>query len=238
MKGLFVTATDTGVGKTFVSAAICLALRSRGLSVNAAKPIVTGLAEPTTELGHDHEILAKATGQTAEQVTNWCFDDPVSPHLAVQTLSTCGDKPVPNDPQELINAVHSSLGQADAGVVEGVGGIMVPLLNGRPQASNPYFVLDLIKELNLGVVLVARPGLGTINHTLMSANLIVQSGLQLKAIVLNQWQQQPTKIEAENLRFISSQFPDVSVTTFPQIDQNFSALADAAAHMADAIRWI
>ena len=82
MRGLFVTGTDTGVGKTVVSAAICAALVARGESVAAFKPAVTGLDEAPGDWPHDHELLASVTGQAPEEVSPYRFGLPASPHLA------------------------------------------------------------------------------------------------------------------------------------------------------------
>src|SRR5918992_5732794 len=86
MRGLFVTGTDTGAGKSIVAACICAALAARGERVAAFKPVVTGLAEPEGEFPHDHELLARAaaSGQSPADVAPYRYDPSLSPHLAAE----------------------------------------------------------------------------------------------------------------------------------------------------------
>ncbi|MDX6664999.1 MAG: dethiobiotin synthetase, partial [Solirubrobacteraceae bacterium] len=141
MRGVFVTATDTGVGKTYLSGAIATELRAQGLRVGVAKPVVTGLDDPGP---HDHELLDAVTAAT--------FGPAVSPHLAAELAGT------PLDPLVLVGAAHAAAVGNDVVVVEGVGGLLVPL-------TMDYTVRDMARALGLPVVVAARPGLGTINHT-------------------------------------------------------------------------
>src|SRR4051794_7070222 len=123
MRGVFVTGTDTGVGKTILAAVICAQAAANGLSVAAFKPVVTGLDEPPTEWPRDHELLAQAAsvGQTPEEVSPHRYGPAVSPHLAG---SLAGEE---IDPDSLVGAAQAEAVKADALVVEGVGGLLVPL---------------------------------------------------------------------------------------------------------------
>ena len=100
MRGLFVTGTDTGVGKSVVAAAICAGLAERGLRVAAFKPVVTGLDEPPGEWPPDHELLASVTGQEPSAVAPWLFGPPASPHLAAELAG------VTLEPPELLAAAR------------------------------------------------------------------------------------------------------------------------------------
>lgn len=102
MRGLFVTGTDTGVGKTVVAAAICAALAARGARVAAFKPVVTGTDDPPGDWPPDHELLAASAnaGQTAADVTPTTFGPPLSPHYAAELAETT------IDPNRLRAAVH------------------------------------------------------------------------------------------------------------------------------------
>src|SRR5918912_1184796 len=155
MRGIFVTGTDTGVGKTVLTASICAALAARGRRAAAFKPVVTGLDDPPGDWPPDHELLAAATGQKPEDVAPLRFGPAVSPHLAAELAGTA------IEPRELMEAARRASGYADALVCEGVGGLMVPLTPG-------YLVRDLAVELDLPLVIAARPGLGTINHSLLT----------------------------------------------------------------------
>ena len=191
MRGLFVTGTDTGVGKSVVSASVCAALAARGERVAAFKPAVTGLDEDPGDWGHDHELLAASAsaGQSPEQVSPHRFGPAASPHLAAD-LSGSAIEPV-----RLVAAARSAAAGADALVVEGVGGLLVPL-------NATYLVRDLAVELGLTVVVVARPGLGTINHTVLTVEAARMAGLVVAGVVMTPWPQRPTEVEASNRRTV------------------------------------
>lgn len=183
MPGVFVTATDTEVGKTYLAGAIVDELRRQGLSVGVAKPVITGLDEPGP---HDHELLGAVTAAT--------FGPAVSPHLAAELAGT------PLDPAALVGAVHEAAEGHDAVVVEGVGGLLVPLAPG-------YAVRDLARALGLPLVVAARPSLGTINHTLLTLEAAASAGLEVRAIVLTPWPQEPTVIERSNRDTLAAHAP-------------------------------
>src|SRR6476659_2748774 len=119
MRGVFVTGTDTEVGKTVLAAAICAAAVERGITVAAFKPVVTGLDEPAADpWPRDHELLSQVTnaGQSPSEVAPYTFGPAVSPHLAEQLANQ------ELDPDELVTKAHAQAEKADALVVEGVGG--------------------------------------------------------------------------------------------------------------------
>jgi dethiobiotin synthetase len=185
MRGFFVTGTDTEVGKTIVAAAACAALVTRGERVAAFKPVVTGLDEPTAEWPRDHELLASATGQAPEDVAPYRFGPPVSPHLAAELAGE------PVEPPMLLDRARTSGADADVLVCEGVGGLLVPLTPG-------YLVRDLAVELALPLVVAARPGLGTINHTLLTIEAARAAGLRVAGVVLTPWPADPSPMEHSN----------------------------------------
>ncbi len=185
MRGLFVTGTDTGVGKSVVAAAICAGLAERGLRVAAFKPVVTGLDDPPGDWPHDHELLASVTGQEPSAVAPWQFGPPASPHLAAQLAGAV------LEPPELLAAARRAGAWADALVCEGVGGLMVPITPG-------YLVRDLAVDLRMPIVVAARPGLGTINHTLLTLEAARAAGLQPVAVVMTPWPSDPSVLEQSN----------------------------------------
>lgn len=204
MRGLFVTGTDTGVGKSVLAAAICAGLAARGKRVAAFKPVVTGLDDPPGEWPPDHELLASVTGQDAGSVAPWLFGPPASPHLAAELDG------VLLEPTELLAAARRAGAWADALVCEGVGGLMVPLTPG-------YLVRDLALDMRMPIVVAARPGLGTINHTLLTLEAAGAAGLEVTAIVLNPWPEEPTEIERSNRETIA-RLAGTPVLTLPHID--------------------
>jgi dethiobiotin synthetase len=193
VRGLFVTGTDTGVGKTIVSAALLASMAAAGERVRAYKPAVTGLEDPQEAAARgawppDHELLGLAAGMDPELVSPLRFGPAVSPHLAAR-LS--GQRITS---EQLLAGALAAAGPATeehALVVEGVGGLLVPL-------SDDYAILDLAVALALPLLIVARPGLGTINHTLLTIRAARGAGLEVRAVVLTPWPAEPTTLELSN----------------------------------------
>jgi dethiobiotin synthase len=158
--GIFVTGTGTGVGKTFVSAILVA-----GLSARYWKPIQSGLHEKT-----DTEWVQEMTGLPSIHFypETYRFRFPLSPHVAAEKDGILIDL-------ELMDLPQTSGGHL---IVEGAGGIMVPL-------NEHHLMLDLMKKLQLPILLVAESGLGTINHTLLSLDLLKNHSLQVLGVVMN-----------------------------------------------------
>jgi dethiobiotin synthetase len=155
--------------------------------VAAFKPAVTGLDEDPGEWGHDHELLASVAncGQSPEDVAPYRFGPPVSPHLAAERAG------VEIDPDRLVTAARDAARDGDALVVEGVGGLMVPL-------TPSYLVRNLAVETALPVVVAARTGLGTINHSLLTVEAAWAADLVVAGVVMTPWREQPEPIELSN----------------------------------------
>jgi dethiobiotin synthetase len=218
MRGLFFTATDTGVGKTVLSAALVAALSAAGESVRAFKPVVTGLQDAAEiaargEWPADHELLATAAGMTPEEVAPLRYGPAVSPHLAAQLAGR------QIDPAALLAAARAHEDDAGMLIVEGVGGLLTPL-------ADEYSVCDLAIALGLPVVVAARPGLGTINHTLLTIRAARAAGLSVRAVVFTPWPSQPTVMQLSN-RATVARLGDVEAQTLSQIPS--PALEDLAA---------
>ena len=182
--GLFVTGTGTEVGKSVVAAVIAAEARASGRATAVFKPAVSGI-EDGGEL--DHELLRRASGspQTDDEIAPYRYDPPVSPHLGAELAGE------PIDPARLRATAAHAAERADAIVCEGVGGLLVPL-------CRDYLVRDLARELGYPIVIVAPPGLGTINHTLLTVEAARSAGLEIRAIVLNPWPERPSTVEASN----------------------------------------
>ena len=212
MRGLFVTGNDTGVGKSVLAAAICAGLAAAGRRVAAFKPVVTGLDDPPGEWPFDHELLASVTGQDAEAVSPWRFGPPASPHLAAELDG------VTLEPGELLAAARRAGGWADILICEGVGGLMVPITPG-------YLIRDFALDLRMPVVVASRPGLGTINHTLLTLEAARAAGLDPVGVVMTPWPDAPTRLEQSNRETVE-RLGGVPVATLPQCTP--ATLADAA----------
>jgi dethiobiotin synthetase len=213
LRGVFVTGTDTGVGKSVVAAAVCAALAARGERVAAFKPAVSGLDEVPGEFGHDHELLASvaSAGQSPEDVAPWRFGPPVSPHHAAELAGEL------IEPAQLVERarVHELL------VCEGVGGLLVPITPG-------YLVRDLAIDLELPVVVVARTGLGTINHTLLTVEAARAAGLSVAGVVMTPWPAEPSDMEVSNRETVE-RLADVRVSGLPSTRPD--GLAEAGASL-------
>jgi dethiobiotin synthetase len=221
VRGLFVTGTDTGVGKTVVAGAICAALAARGERVAAFKPVVTGTDDAPGDGPPDHALLAAAAsaGQTPDQVTPVTFAPPISPHYAAELAGES------IDPATLCAAANAAGAGADTLVCEGVGGLLVPLAPG-------YCVRDLAADLALPLVIVARSGLGTINHTLLTVEAARVAGLHVAGVVMTPWPEHPEPIERSN-RATVERLSGVAVSGLPPTTPGTLAAAGAALPLED-----
>ena len=208
--GFFVTGTGTEVGKTVVAAVIARTAAARGDAVAVFKPAVSGLddldgAEP------DHELLRRAAGSSHsdDEVAPYRYGPPVSPHLAAGLAGEA------IEPERLRDASAAAGAGADLLVAEGVGGFLVPL-------RTDYLVRDLAVELGLPVVIAASPGLGTINHSLLTIEAVRAAGLDARLVVLTPWPGEPADLERSN-RATIAELGRVPVATLPRLD-----LADPA----------
>ncbi len=223
MRGLFVTGTDTEAGKTIVAAAIVAGVIAAGLRVAAFKPVVTGLDDPPSDpWPRDHELLAALTATDPAAVAPTTFGPAVSPHLAAELAGAT------IDPAALVAAARAAATGADALVVEGVGGLLVPLTTG-------YSIRDLALDLELPIVIAARPGLGTINHTLLTLEAARSAGLTVRAVVITPWPEVPGAIHESN-RATIERLGDVEVATLPPL-AGPGALSTAGAELRP-LRWI
>jgi dethiobiotin synthetase len=223
MRGVFVAGADTGVGKTILAAAICAALAARGERVAAFKPAVTGLdEEPPEGWARDHDLLASvaSAGQRAEDVAPHRYGPPVSPHYGAELASE------QIEPNEVLAKARNAGEHADALVCEGVGGLLVPLTPG-------YLIRDLALDLNLPLVLAARPELGTINHTLLTLEAARAAGLEARGVVLTPWEGGGVpESNRETIELIGN----VAVTCLPPITRDALAQAGAKLPLDDWLR--
>jgi dethiobiotin synthetase len=223
MRGCFVTGTDTGAGKTVLAAAIAAALHASGERVAAFKPVVTGVDEPDAVWPADHELLATATGAQPEQVCATTFGPALSPHLAAQLAG------VELSLDAIVAAARAAARGVDVLVVEGVGGLLVPF-------NASHCVRDLAVELGLPVLVAARPGLGTINHSLLTVEAPRPAGLDVRAVVLTPWPAEPSVMQCSNRDTIAAR-GGVEVATLATVSPAAGDLARAGAALA-LQRWV
>ncbi len=177
-KGIFVTGTDTGVGKTVVTAALVSLFRADGIDAIPMKPVQTGcVPRPHGWVVGDLEFclnMANLEPPPAERIlmAPYCFQPACSPHLAAaQACQTISISRIFHD-FSVLKANHELV------IVEGAGGVLVPI-NGEET------MLDVIVRLSLPVLLVARPWLGTINHTLLSLRELNRIGISVLGVIFN-----------------------------------------------------
>ncbi|GJM21534.1 MAG: ATP-dependent dethiobiotin synthetase BioD [Planctomycetota bacterium] len=189
---LLVSGTDTGVGKTYVACALVEGLVMRGREVGVCKPVESGVdggPHPNTfPVGSDAELLAAAAGgaQPVEQVLPWALSLPAAPSAAARVEAQAIDT------QALVAHVRELAAQHDVLVVEGAGGLLVPIAPG-------FNYLDLARELGAQLLLVARTGLGTLNHTALSVAAARAADVPVIGVVLNAVDGPVSPSDRENL---------------------------------------
>lgn len=216
-KGIFVTATDTGVGKTVVSAAIVLALKRSGIKAGAMKPIETGCVRKNGILEPSDGTFLKKVARmddSLELITPVRFEMPLAPYIASQREG------FPVELENIFNAYRMLAEKYDFMVVEGIGGVLVPLA-GAATAKVPhtYFVVDLINDLKLPAVVVTRPALGTINHTLLTVSQLLDEGVDVAGIIVSfSTPAQGTIAEKTNLQALSELCPVPVIGIVPYLE--------------------
>jgi dethiobiotin synthetase len=177
LPGLFMTGTDTGIGKTVVTGAVARWLRLRGRNVAVSKPIASGCVRRREGLvSEDAEYIADCadTSHPLDLVCPVTFEEPLAPAVAAARAGQAVDWPAVQRSMDLMSR------SADCLLVEGAGGILVPL-------DEKSTVLDLIKWLKLPAVVVARPSLGTINHTVLTVDRLRAEGVPVAGVVINRY---------------------------------------------------
>ncbi|MCX8042693.1 MAG: dethiobiotin synthase [Desulfobacterota bacterium] len=175
-RGYFVTGTDTGVGKTLITAAIAAACVRRGKRVGVMKPCETGCQEKNGSLIPADALILQQMAQSRDSLATICpyrFRQPLAPLVA----ATYDNETV--DPDRIRNIYESMRIRSDIILIEGAGGLLVPV-------TDTLMNLDLALMLSLPLLIVARLSLGTINHTLLTEQVACARGAHVSAIVLNQ----------------------------------------------------
>ena len=213
MNGLFVTGTDTGIGKTALSALLLAELRHRGINAVPMKPVQTGCEAAGTrqqatgtsessplmphasclvpDLNYSLSMAAmEVDPETYKTMSPYRFEPACSPHLAAEMEGT------EIDIAEMVIAARALISDYDFVIAEGAGGVLVPL-------NQKETMLDLMQALKFPVLLIARPGLGTINHTLLSIRALRADGIDIAGVVfVASTEDEPGFIEDDNITTI------------------------------------
>ena len=197
----FVTGTDTGVGKTLVAAALCQDERKAGRTVLYAKPVQTGLER--AQAGDAAFVAAAAKVPVVECLR---FPEPLAPAVAAERAGQVIDV------GGLLNDLEKASDGFDRVVVEGAGGLLVPLWGAVTMA-------DLADALGAGLVVVTRPGLGTLNHTALTLEAANSRGLPVDGLVISGWPPDPGVTERTNLERLSDMAPVIGLLpSYPGLD--------------------
>ncbi len=189
-EGIFITGTDTAVGKTVITGAIAWALLKSGVDAVVMKPLQTGTEVPGIT---DIEFVEKVTGAhyPVEDHCPYRYLSPVSPFIA----SEIEGRKV--EPEKIKAAFDRLSAKHDFVIVEGAGGLLVPI-------CEDYLMSDLASDLALSVVVVARPGLGTLNHTLLTVESARSRGLQVLGIIISNFPADPDVAQKTNPELLSA----------------------------------
>lgn len=221
-KGIFVIGTDTDIGKTFVTGGLVYKLRESGYNAIAFKPIQSGgiLGEKDNLIPPDIKYVKEVCEikNDYSEMNTYCLEEEVSPHLAAKIENVDILK------ENIINQYNELINKYDYVVVEGAGGIVVPLIEDK------YFVYDLIKDLNLDVVIVASAGVGTINHTVLTNEFLKQNNINSKGIIINKYDDK--FYEKDNIQMIEKltkleviqRLRNIESTTIDNIKDEYKSL--------------
>lgn len=205
-KGIFITGTDTGVGKSIASAAIAMLLKRMGRSVGVMKPVTSGCLERNGGLvSLDAELLCFAAGTPlSADCAPYLLKAPLAPSVAASLEG------VRIDFRTIGDAYLRLAGSYEYLIVEGAGGLMVPLAGG-------LLMSDLALQLGLPVAVVARPGLGTVNHTLLTTFGARNLGLEVKGVIINRYPALPDQAEQSAPHLIASLSGSQLLGVFPEV---------------------
>lgn len=219
MSGFLITATDTEVGKTVITGALAAGLRKKGLDIGVMKPLASGgsVSWQGRNVAEDAAFLMTAAAIDAAEaplVNPYCFEPALTPAVAAKVSG------VEVDLERVFAAYHQLTELHRHVLVEGVGGLIAPL-------CDDYILADLAQELALPLLIVARPDLGTINHTVLTVEYARQRGLNVAGIILNCWPAEPGLLEKTNAEYIERLTGVPLVGRFPRFSSP-DELADLA----------
>jgi dethiobiotin synthetase len=221
--GLFITGTDTGVGKSLVAAGLIRHARAKGIRAIGLKPIETGCSEIDGELYPEDGDLLREASDKAVDLADCCpfrFRLPASPYRA----ALAEGKSLNFD--DVISAVNRGMALCNFAIVEGAGGLMVPI-------NRSEMMIDLPASLGLPAVLVARTRLGTINHTLLSVEALKRRSIPVAAVILSKSDETSGPEEESTPSDIAERLPDISVLSLPYLGAQSRDFAYVASVMEE-----
>lgn len=190
-ESFFITGTGTGVGKTIVTAGIAGHFLSNGKNVSIMKPVQTGTGKSVSDLETVKAIVPGIIPLPKLLASPYSFSLPASPLLAAKSENR------EINPNTILKAFNDASSRTDIDVllVEGAGGLLVPL-------TEEFLMIDLISQMNIPAILVSAAGLGTVNHTLLSIEAMKKRNLKIAGIVINKMPVNPSIVEKDNVKTI------------------------------------
>jgi len=218
LRGIFVTGTDTGVGKTLVAAALARFLRRRGIDVGVCKPVESGV-DDLSQPGPDARLLRLGADVAIDEV----LLAPVRLALPLAPSVAAEQEGVRISPENLLAGIRKLGSRHQFLIIEGAGGLMTPLAGG-------YLVADLARDAGLPLLTVCRPGLGTINHTLLTLFAARTMGIGLAGYLINGFPEDPDPAEASAPHALASLASANLLGVLPRVSgeesEKMTALAD------------
>jgi dethiobiotin synthetase len=206
-EGVFIIGTDTGVGKTLIAAGLVAALKDRGIEVGVMKPLESGaLCFESALIPQDALSLKEIAGthDDLDLINPYCFQAPLAPGVAAEQAGAEVDLQKIKQRYEELKRHHQFM------VVEGVGGLLVPIAKG-------VLLPELIQLLGLPILMVARPSLGTINHTLLTISYCQKEGLEVMGFIFSKSTPDADPSEASNASVIARFSTVPFFGTFPYV---------------------
>ena len=198
MGNIFVTGTDTGVGKTFVTAGIAAVMQGLGYETGVYKPIQTGACLENGKLVSEDLNFIKSIDPNIKTLSKYLLKLPASPLLAADMEN------VDIYPKEIVKDYKAFAQRCDIVITEGAGGILVPI-------AHNYVMANLVKDMCLPLLIVARPDLGTINHTLMTIQAAKDYGLDILGVIINNYPENTEDLVIKTSPYTIEEFSGVKV---------------------------
>ncbi len=226
---LFISGTDTGIGKTIVTAALARHFSLKGLKVGVMKPIETGVADPE-QLGNDATLLrwAAESSDPDEQISPYRYPLPLAP---CQAADLAGRQ---IDVDEIITAYNKLRQDKELVLIEGAGGLMVPIRGG-------FLMADLVGKLQLPLLIVTHPRLGTLNHTLLTTFTAQAMGLSTAGVIINKMPEKPDQAEKSAPHLLASLASADVLSVFPEVEGTDQQKVVQLANIIEqhpAYRWL
>ncbi|WP_185959532.1 dethiobiotin synthase [Planococcus salinarum] len=207
MSGIFITGTSTNVGKTIITTCLTYAFRKQNIDAVPYKPVQCGaITEGEEWLAPDVELYRKVyEPQENEQLNSFLYEPRFSPHFAAQLAGN------PIDPEVIMRNYQVLQERHELVLVEGAGGLAVPLIDEQ------YGTPELIKDLNIPIVIVTQANVGTLNATSLTAHYAQSKGLTVKGIIINGYPDSPSEGVKDNLKMIEKTTGLPVIGVVPQI---------------------